>query len=192
SVGMVVAMVGVLKAGGAYLPLDPEHPIERLSFMLEDAGVGVVLTERKLEGRLPAFWGQTVLMDVEWERIDGESETEPESEVRGENLAYVIYTSGSTGRPKGVMISHRGLANYLRWATESYRIEEGEGAPVNSSIGFDLTVTSLFGPLVNGKRVNLLSEQEGIEALATALRRERGYSLVKITPSHLDLLAQQM
>ncbi len=90
------------------------------------------------------------------------------------------------------MITHKGLANYLHWASEAYRIEEGEGAPVQSSIGFDLTVTSLYGPLVNGKRVNLLPEGEGIEALATALRKERGYSLVKITPAHLEVLAQQM
>ena len=86
-------------------------------------------------------------------RIGGaKARSEPESEVVTENLAYVIYTSGSTGRPKGVMINHGGLANYLKWASEAYRIEEGEGAPVNSSIGFDLTVTSLYGPLVNGKR----------------------------------------
>ena len=69
-------MLGVLKAGGAYLPLDPESPLERLGYMLEDAGVGVVLTERELEERLPAFWGQTVLMDEEWERISEESESE--------------------------------------------------------------------------------------------------------------------
>ena len=166
SVEMVVALMGVLKAGGAYLPLDPEYPLERLGYMLEDAGVGVVLTQQELEERLPAYLGQTMCLDEEWERISEESESEPESEVVAENLAYVIYTSGSTGRPKGVMISHGGLANYLRWAREAYRIEEGEGAPVNSSIGFDLTVTSLYGPLVSGKRVNLLSEEEGIEALA--------------------------
>src|SRR5262249_20764374 len=109
-----------------------------------------------------------------------------------EHLAYVIYTSGSTGRPKGVMINHGGVANYLRWATEAYRIEEGEGAPVGSSIGFDLTVTSLYGPLVNGKRVNLLPEEEGVDALARALSREGGYSLVKITPAHLEALARQL
>jgi amino acid adenylation domain-containing protein len=185
-------MMGALKAGGAYLPLDPDLPLERLGYMLEDAGAPVVLTERKLEERLPAFGGLAVLMDEEWERISEECESELESKVEAENLAYVIYTSGSTGRPKGVMINHRGLVNYLKWATEAYRIEEGEGAPVQSSIGFDLTVTSLYGPLVNGKRVNLLSEEEGIEALATALSRERDYSLVKLTPAHLEVLAQQM
>jgi amino acid adenylation domain-containing protein len=192
SVEMVVAALGVLKVGGAYLPLDPEYPLERVSFVLEDAGIGVVLTEERLAERLPVFLGQTVCLDAEWERIGGESDREPQSGIISENLAYVIYTSGSTGRPKGVMINHGGLANYLRWATEAYRIEEGEGAPVHSSIGFDLTVTSLYGPLVNGGRVDLLSEEEGIDALATALSRESGYSLVKITPAHLEILAQQL
>jgi amino acid adenylation domain-containing protein len=131
-------------------------------------------------------------VDEEWERIGQESEREPESAVETGNLAYMIYTSGSTGRPKGVMISHGGLSNYLKWATESYRIEEGDGAPVNSSIGFDLTVTSMYGPLANGKKVSLLSKAEGMEALATALSWETGYSLVKITPAHLEVLAHQM
>src|SRR5262249_44531352 len=88
SVEMVLGLLGVLKAGGAYLPLDPESPLERLGYLLEDAGVGVVLTERALEERLPAFWGQTVLMDEEWERISEESESEPENGVVAENPAY--------------------------------------------------------------------------------------------------------
>jgi len=159
---------------------------------MEDAGAGVVLTQQGLEKRLPAFWGQTVCLDEEWKKINEESESEPVNDVDAENLAYVIYTSGSTGRPKGVMITHGGLANYLNWATVAYKMEEGEGAPVNSSIGFDLTVTSLYGPLLNGKGVNLLSEDEGIEALARALSLEREYSLVKITPAHLGLLEQQL
>src|SRR5262249_55419457 len=194
SVEMVVALFGVLKAGGAYLPLDAESPLERTGYMLEDAGVRVVLTERKLEERLPAFWGQIVLMDEDWEGIgakrDSLPEITPETEVVEENLAYVIYTSGSSGRPKGVTINHRGLINYLKWASEGYRVEEGEGAPVNSSIGFDLTVTSLYLPLINGKSVNLLSEDEGVDALARALSEEKGYSLVKITPAHLEVLAR--
>src|SRR5262245_46490960 len=124
--------------------------------------------------------------------ISQESGDSLKSEVEAENLAYVIYTSGSTGRPKGVMISHRGLSNYLNWATEAYRMEEGEGAPVNSSIGFDLTVTSLYGPLVSGRPVKLLSEGDVIEALGEELSRKSGYSLVKITPAHLELLAEEM
>jgi amino acid adenylation domain-containing protein len=192
SVEMVVALLGTLKAGGCYLPMDPESPLERLSYMMEDAVVGVALTVRELEGRLPAFWGQTICLDSDWERIGAESESEPLRGVEPENLAYVIYTSGSTGRPKGVMINHGGVVNYLRWATEAYRIGEGVGAPVSSPISFDLTVTSLYGSLVNGKRAHLLSEREGLDALATAMKLEREYSLVKITPSHLDVLAEQL
>jgi amino acid adenylation domain-containing protein len=200
SVEMVVGLLGTLKAGGAYLPLDAESPLERTSYILDDAGVVVALTERKLEERLPAFWGQTVCLDEEWGRIEAESEIMPdraqwnglESEIGEENLAYVIYTSGSSGRPKGVMVNHGGLANYLQWASEAYRVEDGEGAPVSSSISFDLTVTSLYLPLINGKSVNLLSEEEGFEALAEALSEERGYSLVKITPAHLEVLEKQL
>jgi amino acid adenylation domain-containing protein len=192
---MVVGLLGTLKAGGAYLPLDAASPLERTGYMLEGAGVAVALTERRLGDRLPAFWGQTICLDEEWEKIGGESEVRPEnwnrSEVGEENLAYVIYTSGSSGRPKGVMITHGGLANYLQWASEAYRVEEGEGAPVNSSIGFDLTVTSLYLPLINGRSVELLSEEEGIEALANALNEEREYSVVKITPAHLEILEKQ-
>jgi non-ribosomal peptide synthetase component F len=87
SLEMVVALLGVLKAGGAYLPLDPESPIDRLGYMLEETGVGVALTERKLQDRLPAFWGQVVLMDEEWERIGRESDSEPQSEVVSGNPA---------------------------------------------------------------------------------------------------------
>src|SRR5206468_3456333 len=106
------------------------------------------------------------------------------------NLAYVIYTSGSTGRPKGAMIVHRGLTNYLSWALRAYRVAEGEGSPVHSSVAFDLTVTSLFLPLLAGRRVDLLAEDLGVEALAEALRSRSGYSLVKITPAHLQLLGR--
>src|SRR5262249_24021119 len=109
-----------------------------------------------------------------------------------DNLAYVIYTSGSTGRPKGAMVVHRGLTNYLAWAAKSYRVAEGVGAPVHSSIAFDLTVTGLFTPLIVGRRVDLLGEGLGVEALADALRRGSDYSLVKITPAHLQLLGQQI
>src|SRR6266511_833921 len=113
SAEMVIALMGVLKAGGAYLPLDPSYPLERLGYRLEDAGVGVVTTTQELERRLPAYLGQTVLVDPEWEEVGGEREGEPEGGTLGENVAYVIYTSGSTGKPKGVMVRHSGLRNLV-------------------------------------------------------------------------------
>ena len=191
---MVIGMLGVMKAGAAYAPIDGSYPEERVRYMLEDAGVKVMLTQGESGRGAEEKWrnGEVIDLERKWEEIEEESEERPGVETEGENLAYVIYTSGSTGNPKGVMVNHRGLANYLKWASEAYRIKEGEGAPVHSSAAFDLTVTSLYGPLVNGKRIDLLSDEDGIEALATALSRESDYSLVKITPAHLDILAQQM
>ena len=104
----------------------------------------------------------------------------------------MIYTSGSTGLPKGAMITHGGLGNYLSWALDAYRVAEGSCAPVNSSIAFDATITSFFAPLLAGGRVILLPEDGVIETLADVLRTTRDVSLVKITPAHLEVLAQQL
>jgi len=189
SVDMVVALMGTLKAGGAYLPLDPEQPLERLSLMLEDAGAVMVLTERKLETRLPAFWGQVVCLDEEWGEI---GDHRVRSGVNSENLAYVIYTSGSTGRPKGVMITHRGVVNYLSWGSSEYGVEEGSGSLAHTSIAFDLTVTSLYAPLLVGQKARIVREEEGIEGLSNTLKEGADYSLLKITPSHLKLLSEML
>src|SRR5262249_42766511 len=106
--------------------------------------------------------------------------------------AYVIYTSGSTGLPKGVMISHSGLANYLCWCIQAYRVDQGQGSLLHSSLASDLTVTSLFAPLLVGNHLLLLPEEQGIDALGSGLCQARDLSLVKLTPSHLTLLAGQL
>jgi amino acid adenylation domain-containing protein len=192
---MVVGILGILKAGGAYVPLDPAYPMERLAFMLEDARVGVLLTERRLVERVavhPLAQKRVVCLDADWEPIAEESERNPESGVSPNNLAYVIYTSGSTGRPKGAMVRHRGLVNYLTWCNLAYPVVDGQGSVVHSPIAFDLTVTSLFAPLLRGRRVALVSEELGMEGLSTALSQEGDLSLIKITPLHLQLLGQQL
>lgn len=188
SFDLVIGMLAVLKAGGAYVPLDLIYPKERLAFMLEDAGLKVLLTQQRLVTTLPEHQATTVMLDS-WDRFASESGADLDAEVNSDNLAYVLYTSGSTGRPKGVMITHRGLSNYLGWATAAYRVNEGEGAPVHSPVGFDLTVTSLFTPLLAGKCVVLLREEAGVEALLSALR-EHDFSLVKLTPAHLEVLKE--
>jgi amino acid adenylation domain-containing protein/FkbM family methyltransferase len=191
SEAMVVAILGVLKAGGAYVPLDPNDPLERLSLIFEETKTPVVLTESLLAERLPSTWGQVLCLDTDWDLVA----TQPETIINtanAENLAYVIYTSGSTGRPKGVMVTHRGLVNYLSWATEAYRVSEGRGAPSHSPLSFDLTVTSLLAPLWAGRTVTILSDETAAAGLAESLRSESGYSLVKITPAHLALLANSI
>ncbi|MEO6809941.1 MAG: amino acid adenylation domain-containing protein [Isosphaeraceae bacterium] len=141
--------------------------------------------------RLPEYQGRIVVLDDDVE-IAHEPEWNPFVEVSGENLAYIIYTSGSTGRPKGAMIAHRGLSNYLAYAAKTYAVRSGCGAPVHSSISFDLTVTSVLAPLIVGGRVDLLPEGPGVEELADSLRQGSDYSLVKLTPAHLELLGQSL
>lgn len=190
SVEMLIGLLGILKAGGAYVPLDPAYPKERLTFMLEDTQAQVVLTQEKLRKSLPELETEIVSLDSDWQVIAQESEENLYSEVKAENLAYVMYTSGSTGKPKGTMITHRGLVNYLCWCIQTYAVADGDGAPVQSSMSFDATITSLFSPLLVGKSVILLPEKQELDELAIILRSRRNLSLVKLTPAHLDVLNQ--
>jgi amino acid adenylation domain-containing protein len=192
SVEMVVGLLGVLKAGGAYVPLDTTYPRERLRFMVEDAGIGLLLTHSKLAGQLPSRGAQLICLD---QHIEGLAEASPENlpaMASAEHLAYMIYTSGSTGQPKGVMVRHRGVVNYLTWCIQAYAAADGQGAPVHSPLGFDLTVTSLYAPLLTGRCALLLPEEPGVEALADAYSPDAHFGLVKITPSHLAALGQIM
>ncbi len=173
---LVEALLGILKAGAAYVPLDPGSPAERRAWMAEDAGLSLVLTE----GWLAEHRSE----------ISRQSGDDLPRSTGPADLAYVLYTSGSTGRPKGVMVPHRGLVNYLLWARRAYAADEGAGAPVHSSIGFDLTVTSLLVPLAAGTAVRLIPEDPA--ALAAALRERAGFSLVKLTPAHLALLRREL
>jgi amino acid adenylation domain-containing protein len=188
SLEMVVGLIGVLKSGGCYLPLDRSYLEQRLAFMLKDACARVILTTKRWPLNLPPGTHEVVCLDADRETIAGESKENPEARVLPDNLAYIIYTSGSSGKPKGVLIPHRGLMNYLSWAGRSYPIAEGGGSVVHSPLAFDLTVTSLLTPLLAGKAVTLLPEGEEIDALSGALAGDKIFSLIKITPAHLDAL----
>jgi amino acid adenylation domain-containing protein/non-ribosomal peptide synthase protein (TIGR01720 family) len=192
SLEMIVGLLGILKAGGAYVPLDPDYPIERLSFMLEDAAVKVLLTQQELIDKLPEHQAQLICLDADWTIISKLSKSNLINTVTSENLAYVIYTSGSTGLPKGTLIPHQGLVNYLSWCTQAYNVEQGTGTLVHSPLGFDLTITSLFSPLLVGNQVEILAEDQDVETLSNSLRHHSHLSLVKITPAHLELLNQQL
>ena len=193
SLEMMVGLLGILKAGGAYLPLDPGYPAERLAYMLSDASPGIVLTQARLRQSLPETPGEVIALDSAWNAIahcSSESLKAASVDLRSHHLAYVIYTSGSTGRPKGVMIEHAGLANYLHWALHTYPINDGEGSPVTSSLAFDATITSLYTPLLAGRTVFLVNEGEELEGLQRLLHQPSMWSLVKISPAHLNLLGE--
>jgi amino acid adenylation domain-containing protein len=185
SIDLIVALLAVLKAGGAYLPLDVSHPRDRVAALLSDSRAPLVLTRTQLLSALPGDTTQIVCLDDLREPPPGKA---PACQPAAENLAYVLYTSGSTGLPKGVAVTQRGLVSYLLGAAEVYPVNEGWGAPVHSPISFDLTVTSLFLPLIAGRCAVLVPEEKGVEGLAVALA-EGGFSLVKLTPAHLEILA---
>ncbi|MCP4996507.1 MAG: amino acid adenylation domain-containing protein, partial [Gammaproteobacteria bacterium] len=194
SLEMVIGLLGILKAGGAYVPLDPGYPSERLAFMASDACLAWILSHSSLMSQLELAGDSeppTILcLDLLSDRLSRKPTHNPASRSTPDNLAYVIFTSGSTGRPKGTLIPHQGLTNYLSWCLETYHLEQGSGAPVNTALGFDATVTSLLSPLLAGKKIVLLPEIGEIEALNKALQENNDFSLVKITPAHLELLNQ--
>ncbi len=188
---MVIAIIGVLKAGGAYVPFDRSHPSERLGFMLTDSEATVLLTRKDLISNLSEQNAlKVIFIDRDWNFIKEECIENPGYGVAPGNLAYVMYTSGSTGKPKGVMIPHQGLSNYSTWASMAYELNSGQGSLVHSSFSFDLTITGLFLPLLTGGNVILVSEDESGESLSRYLEKDGGFSIIKVTPAHLELLAQ--
>lgn len=186
SLDLVVALLGVLKAGAAYVPLDPTYPSVLLSFMLADCRADILLTQEHLAQSVDTK-AKVICLDDPDLNLDREKAESISSGVTAENLAYVIYTSGSTGEPKGVMVPHRALVNYVWWAVREYDVMHGNGAPLHSSVAFDLTITSLFCPLLAGRTVTLPLERGGIEALSEALDG-KDLSLIKVTPTHLRAL----
>ncbi len=153
SAEMVVALLGIMKAGGAYLPLDPEYPADRVSFMLGDAGATVLLTEAQWVARFSDFSLRVVSLDEEQEQIAACEKSSPKNEVGPANLAYVIYTSGSTGQPKGVAITHASAVEMVQWARGLYSDEELRQVVAGTSLCFDLSVYEVFVPLSTGQTV---------------------------------------
>jgi amino acid adenylation domain-containing protein len=154
---LVLGMLAVMKAGGAFLPLEPSHPAERRAFMLEEAGVPVVLARRAERERLGGYAGGVVELEGgEWEE---ESAERVESGVGEENLAYVIYTSGSTGKPKGVGVRHAGLANLARWYHEAYDVKPEDRLSQVAAITFDAMVFEVWPALTAGASVHLATEE---------------------------------
>jgi amino acid adenylation domain-containing protein len=192
SLQMVQAVLGVLKAGGAYLPLEPGYPVERLCYMLRDSGATAVVAQTDVLEKLAevADGVQWICPEPESHLIEEESPANLDVPVAPQNLAYLIYTSGSTGRPKGTLIPHGAVVNYLKWGIEFYGA--ARESLLHSSLGFDLTVTSLFLPLLSGGSVSLVKAQEGaeIQNLAQALSASSEPLLLKITPAHANLLGQ--
>ena len=158
SLEMVIGMLAILKAGGAYVPLDPTYPQERLTYMLEDAGVSVLLTQSKLTANFPGKGAKEVCFDRDWQLISNYSSDNPKTEVTPTNLAYVIYTSGSTGNPKGVAVPHQAIVRLVR-ETNYVQITPDDCIAQASNANFDAATFEIWGALLNGaKTVGITKE----------------------------------
>ncbi|TCP54511.1 amino acid adenylation domain-containing protein [Tumebacillus sp. BK434] len=166
SLEMIIAMLGVLKAGGAYLPLDPTYPAERLAFMTEDAGVQVVLTRERVA-----------------EAAAVGTDIAPHCPAGPDNTAYVIFTSGSTGKPKGVMVQHSNVVNFFAGMDETIGCKAGDSIAAVTSIGFDISVLELFWTLANGCQVVLHTEADVLSA-----NLQPGVTMLQCTPSLMGMM----
>ncbi|MCP4103950.1 MAG: amino acid adenylation domain-containing protein [Desulfobacteraceae bacterium] len=152
SLDMIVGMLGTLKAGRAYVPLDSAYPRERIAFILKDVNVSLVLTRERLIKELPECGAKLICLDSDWKKIAEENEENPDNDVKAENLAYIIYTSGSTGKPKGVAVSHRSV-NRLLLNTNYVKIESSDRVAQASNASFDAATFEIWGSLLHGARL---------------------------------------
>ncbi|MCS6806445.1 MAG: amino acid adenylation domain-containing protein [Blastocatellia bacterium] len=192
SVEAVVALLGILKAGGAFMPLDPEYPNERLAFMLRDAQVSLVLSQQTVRCALPDVMAPVISLEDELEAIAAEPEQNPINDLAAHHLAYVLYTSGSTGQPKGVMIEHEGLCNRLLWGVQTYGINPSDCMLQKNSLAYDAALQELFEPLLGGARVVIARPGGRHDSTYLArLIKEEQVTLLECVPSLLHLLLDE-
>ena len=189
SLGMVVGILGILKAGGAYVPLDPAYPQERLAFMLEDASVPVLLTQRKLVESLAKHQARIVCLDTDWEIIERQSEENPGCSLTSENLAYVIYTSGSTGQPKGVLVAHSGVSNLATAQIRIFNVQPNSPVLQFASLSFDASIWEVVMALMVGATL-VMGTRDSLLPGGTLMQLLRDYAIATVTlpPSVLAVL----
>lgn len=188
---MIIAILGILKSGAAYVPVDPSYPKERIEYLLTQSGAGTLVLSSAQMFDVPFFTGQLFAIDLQLDELPEADETLLPV-VNSGQLAYMIFTSGSTGKPKGVEVMHGSVVNYLTWAAGYYFTHNTEGGsfPLFTPVSFDLTVTSVFIPLLKGKMVEVYGEEDTAAVLGNIFSEAGVADTVKLTPSHLLLLAE--
>jgi amino acid adenylation domain-containing protein len=160
SLEMVIGLLGILKAGGAYVPLDINNPKQRIDYMIENAKISVLLTQKKLINNLSITNISTTCIDSDWDKISKNlSISNPRSNVNPDNLLYIIFTSGSTGSPKAAGVYHKGFVNLMYWFINEYKLSENDEVLLITSLSFDLTQKNIFGPLMTGGILNLCGSE---------------------------------
>ncbi len=191
---MVIGILGILKAGAAYVPLDPDYPKSRLEYMVEDAKLGIVLTQACLEGKFEYGACRRFRMDddASVSILDRHPNSNPHTHEQGlvsSNLAYVIYTSGSTGNPKGVMIEHQGLVNRIEWMRDKYGCDAADVILQKTPFSFDVSVWEFFLPLISGASIVLAKPRGHKDPIYTSeLIKNMGVTKVHFVPSMLNAM----
>ena len=188
---MLVAILGVLKAGAAYVPLDPAYPKDRIAFIVEDAQLQLLLTQERLIEQLPTTSVQAIRVDAEWPSIASESADNPGLEVTPRNLAYVLYTSGSTGKPKGVQIEHGNVVNFLCSMRREPGLTADDVLLALTTLSFDIAGLELFLPLTVGARIVMATREQAIDgAQLLGLLEATRVTVMQATPATWSLLIE--
>ncbi|HEX9031711.1 MAG TPA: amino acid adenylation domain-containing protein, partial [Streptosporangiaceae bacterium] len=189
----LAALLGIWKAGGGYVPLDPELPAERMSFMMADAQMAVVLADDSTVASLPGTTATVLSLDAAWEEVTSQDDSDVTGTgVTHSNVAYVIYTSGSTGRPKGVMVEHRQVVNFVQGIRERWQIGAGDAVLGFASLSFDVSVMDMYVPLLSGARL-VLGSPETLHSppRLAALIRDAGVTFACLSPAVLGVLRDE-
>ncbi len=198
-IALPISMLAAMTAGALYVPIEPNLPDARIAYLLEDSEPAAVICAPDSEQRIHKVI-ESINAPIEMFSVsDGcvkcsnlieERDCSPSFRLEANDAAYMIYTSGSTGKPKGVVVSHRSVLSYLDWAIQAYGVKFGNGTSVVTSTAFDATILSFWAPLLVGRPINLLPEQNALEELSGLLDETGNFSFIKMTPAHLDILAE--
>lgn len=184
SIEMVVGLLGILKAGAAYVPLDPAYPADRIKYVLEDAGVEILLTQKSLLQSLPPNSARIFCLDRDNKLFQHEESAPVVSKATSENLAYVIYTSGSTGRPKGVQLEHRSLVNFLYSMQKQPGMTSNDALVAVTTLSFDIAGLELYLPLLTGGRLVIAPREATFDGrLLMELMKKSGVTMMQATPT---------
>jgi amino acid adenylation domain-containing protein len=191
SIDTIVGILGIFKAGGTYVPIDPHHPADRVAFILQDTQASVILTQAALVESLPAHQATVVCLDTDWPLIAQAPLTDPLGLAQADSLAYTLYTSGSTGQPKGVMIAHSSLCNQLDWRQSTFPLAATDRVLQNISLSFDPSVWQIFWPLCFGAQL-VLPRPGGQQDVAylVQLMAEQQISVIALVPSLLRVFLE--
>ncbi len=187
---LIISILAITKAGGVYVPLDAEYPLQRLSFMLEDVKGNILLTQSKLLDRFPGFSGHSICIDKQWPDIENEKLDNPCVDVSATNLIYVMYTSGSTGQPKGVCIEHKSVARLVR-ETNFIKIDAADTFLLLAPVSFDASTLEIWGSLLNGAKLVIYPEQKiSLDRLGHVLQ-ENAVSILWLTSVLFSQMVEQ-